>query len=775
MNIKSALLIIILLVNSIAFAGQTRSNNKTEKKKNKRPKIGLVLSGGGAKGFAHIGVIKVLEEAGIKPDIVTGTSMGSIIGALYAIGYSTKDLEKVARTVDWGTALSNAVPLSDIAQEEKNYYSRYVLELSVSKKKVSLPGGLIEGQNLQSLLSYLTRNIHHESDFSRFPIPYACVATDIVHGIPVTLNHGNLSLAIRASMAIPSIFTPVEIDGKLLIDGGWVRNLPVQEAIDMGADIIIAVDVGSSLKKREDLNDLLAIMDQTSWILSTRDTKKQRKLSNYIVDPDTKGIASFDFDQADVIIERGYVAAKKQINEFKKLAKRVYPTGSFNDKIEIPRFYNSYMFDKIVIEGTKHTSKQFVKGLLRIKPGDHVTLDYIKDRIAVVYGSSYYRKVTYSLKSYPDGRQQLYVKVKEKPLAKLKFGIYFDTESSGGVTANLTLRNLAFKNSRLILDTFIAKDMQGKFNYLKYIDRNQHFYLFGGAEYAKDSKFRTHNINEEDATYVYRMFSTDFGMAINFNQNITLGSAIRYRNAWAIPDVNADDVIDKLRDQDFPVNMFFLINTLNRAYYPTDGWRYGLDVSYRINPMQSVTLKDAYKDDQKAVDDNIKLDPYWIFKTWLEKYFEVTKKASVYTSATLYLASHNNIGFNDSQFIGGMVPFFSNSVQFAGSEKSKYIFDHVGKIALGVQFMIFKDLYIKFMANYFNVNYPAVWLNPTLSKDSFEVNGHKMDSNFGGSAEISYDSVIGPVRFIIHKDVYNKKPMFFIGIGYPFRNIFPAF
>ncbi len=216
----------------------------------KRPKVGLVLSGGGAKGLAHIGVLRAMEKAGLTPDYITGTSMGSIVGGLYAIGYSADEIDSIVSTVDWDELLTNEIPLSDIAIEEKEYYGRYIAELPIEGVKVSLPKGLIEGQKLTELLTRLTRPAHGISDFSKFPIPFACVAANIETGLPEVLNKGFLPEAIRASMSIPTVFTPIEIDDKLLVDGGLVRNFPVQEVLDMGADIVIGVFVSSDLESK---------------------------------------------------------------------------------------------------------------------------------------------------------------------------------------------------------------------------------------------------------------------------------------------------------------------------------------------------------------------------------------------------------------------------------------------------------------------------------------------------------------------------------------------
>lgn len=211
--------------------------------KPRRPKIGLVLSGGGAKGLAHVGVLKVLEEAGIVPDYITGTSMGSIIGGLYAIGYTPDEIYNLVTTADWEQLLSKEIDLNSIVIEEKADYGRYLAEMPFSTKDIALPSGLIEGEKFSLLFSQLAWCAAGTDSFTRYPIPFKCYGVDLIDGKLVEFNHGDLALAMRSSMSIPSIFTPVLIqnqeDTLLMLDGGVLRNFPVEEVKAMGADIII--------------------------------------------------------------------------------------------------------------------------------------------------------------------------------------------------------------------------------------------------------------------------------------------------------------------------------------------------------------------------------------------------------------------------------------------------------------------------------------------------------------------------------------------------------
>ena len=240
-----------------------------------RPKVAVVLSGGAAKGIAHIGVLKVLEEAGIQPDIITGTSMGSIIGGMYALGYRADTLEKLILALDWSEVLSDEIPLEKVNFEEKPYFKNHLLELTFQNGHIQAPTGLIYGQQVELLLSRLALPAYTIEKFEDYPIPFQCVAADIAEGEPVILDEGYLPTALRSSMSIPTMFTPIAKDSLLLIDGGLIRNFPVEEAVDMGADIVIGVYTGWKQAELEDLGDLSNIMLQSAFLLSLKDAEAQ--------------------------------------------------------------------------------------------------------------------------------------------------------------------------------------------------------------------------------------------------------------------------------------------------------------------------------------------------------------------------------------------------------------------------------------------------------------------------------------------------------------------
>ena len=231
-------LIILSTLSFVALPLEAQQNAQV------RPKVGLVLSGGGAKGLAHVGVLKVLEEAGLNIDYIGGTSMGSIVGGLYAIGYDADSLEKLVLESDWDRLLSDDISRRNLSIEEKPDNDRFFVTFPLKERKLNLPVGMITGQNIENMFAELCTHISHIRDFDKFSIPYLCIGTDVESGKEMVFHQGYLPACMRASMAIPSVFSPKEIDGRLYVDGGVVNNFPAEHVKAMGADILIGGSSG---------------------------------------------------------------------------------------------------------------------------------------------------------------------------------------------------------------------------------------------------------------------------------------------------------------------------------------------------------------------------------------------------------------------------------------------------------------------------------------------------------------------------------------------------
>ncbi len=417
-----------------------------------RPKIGLVLSGGGAKGLAHIGALKVLTEAGIYPDYITGTSMGSIVGGLYAIGYSLEELEDLAIKLDWDNYFNDALERKYLPIEERGTADFYQLTFPVEKGKVELPKGLVRGQKINLLLSRITARSHGVESFDDFPIPFRCVATDFETGDAAVLTKGSLGDAIRASMSIPSAFEPFDLDGRLLIDGMAVRNLPVEDVKAMGADIIIAVDVGGPLYTKEDISSLIVVMDQTSSYRIVESVNWQSKFADIVIKPNLEGLSVLSFDQADTLIQRGWQATKDSLERVLTIldGERGGKPTSILEQVEI------IQLDTVEVVGVDERGEALIRKLLQFKIGEEYTMEEVESRFQKLLGSRFVKDVRYRV--IPVGLDyKLVIYATPQSGNFIKVGMNYDSHVKAGFLFNATLSNWLLNGSKLSLDLKISE------------------------------------------------------------------------------------------------------------------------------------------------------------------------------------------------------------------------------------------------------------------------------------------------------------------------------
>ncbi len=405
-----------------------------------RPKVGLVLSGGGAKGFAHIGTLQMLDSLKIPVDYIVGTSVGGIVGALYAIGYSGFDLEKIAFNIHWQEIFTDRPSRVLLPYFEKKDTGKYQIEFGLEKMKLAAPSGLIFGQNISLLFSSLTFPYEGIDDFDNLPIPFRCVTVDLVTGNQVVLKNGSLSKAMRATMAAPSIFSPVEWDNFLLVDGGLVNNLPIDVAKEMGAEIIIAVDLERPLMERKDLNSGLAILQQTIALIGEKYSKKNVEKADILIKPDLKGYFAADFfddDRIKNIINIGKDAAHQSLSQLVAL-KEKYKLQKIEvlDKLEqsekerrnfrLMITEGESVISSIAVAGNENLSSLFIHNLLGLKSGDRLNIKKLHRCIMEMYGLGYFEQIQYNLESIGQNQVNLKLTVKELPRRKLRLGIRYD-------------------------------------------------------------------------------------------------------------------------------------------------------------------------------------------------------------------------------------------------------------------------------------------------------------------------------------------------------------
>ncbi len=490
----------------------------------RRPKVGLVLSGGGAKGIAHVGVIKVLEEAGIRVDYIAGTSMGSIVGAMYAIGYDAATLEKLALTMDWNDILADAVSHRDMSLQEKLGDGRYAFSFPLRNGRISLPSGFISGQKLSMELSRLTLPVHRVRDFSHFPIPFACVATDIETGKPRVFDGGFLPDVLRASMAIPSIFTPVEIDGRLYSDGGIVLNFPVSVARARGVDIVIGVDVQAPLYRKDELDSLAKIMEQSVYFLGELSNERERSLCDALITPDVAGFTASSFDDPRELIRRGEEAARKKLPEILALLRDV-PARAPAETVPLSQRTDKRLITGIKIRGLNRVSRSLVRGALGLKTPSMLSHEEIESAISRVYGTMFFERVDYRLEPDPPG-DILVLRVKESTTDWFRLGLHYDSDQNAALLLNTTFRNIAGEGSKLSIDLNLSESPMVETSYFIQTGLRPGIGTGVIVWYSKFDVFIYQN-DELIADLDYRTYGGDFLLFTTFSNPFALGGAVQ--------------------------------------------------------------------------------------------------------------------------------------------------------------------------------------------------------------------------------------------------------
>lgn len=447
-----------------------------------RKKIGLVLSGGGAKGYAHIGVLKVIEQAGIKIDFIGGTSIGAVVGGLYASGYNANQIDSIFKSTDFDALITDFIPRSSKNFYEKRNDELYAFSLPLKKFKVGIPASLSKGMYNYNLLTRLTHNVRHVRDFNKLPIPFLCIATDIENGEQVILNKGCLPLALLASSAFPTLFSPVEIDGKLLVDGGVSNNYPLDEIRKLGADIIIGVDIQDDLKKKTELDDATKILVQITNLQMIQKMKQNIANTDIYIKPNLKGFGIISFSDGQEIIKKGEEAAFIVYEKIKQLSN--FPENPAINEYKITS--DSLSIKNVNHNELEHYTKSYILGKLGFKYKKVFNYNDIKTGIDNLSVTQNFSSIKYSLEK--NGLyDNLNLELTENPQnIFLKFGIHYDGLYKGGLLLNLTKKKSLFKNDVASFDFVLGDNF--RFNLDYYIDNGFHWSFGLKSKYNRFTK-----------------------------------------------------------------------------------------------------------------------------------------------------------------------------------------------------------------------------------------------------------------------------------------------
>ena len=756
--------IIILLVAAL-MSGMVSAQEKKEEPQ--RKKVAVVLSGGGAKGMAHIGVLKVLEKAGIPVDIVTGTSMGSIIGGLYAIGYNSHSLDSMVRVQDWSYVITDKEDLRRQSLSDRKKQNTYLFNTGLTiGKKDNNAGGIIKGKNLAELFQQLCTGYTDSLDFTRdLEIPFACVATDIITNEEVDFHSGRLPQAMRASMAIPAAFSPVRIGDKVLVDGGLKNNYPVDIAREMGADIVIGVTVQGPPKEAEDMGGTMSILSQIIDVNCKNKVDENIKMTDLHMAVDTKGYnaASFTLAAIDTLIRRGEEEAMRHWDQIIALKKRIGIDDTFKPIIHYPLrpevMTEEHSIIDVTFENMTPQDERFLRQKFNLNQGDiinatleqeittsmRVDLFYQTAECRVIPGKRSKvtpRSIRPSLEvawSEADGvhviltagkrkSMQLYVGARydNEEYASVQVGLEIPLKTAMPVNTDITLRlgkRLMAKGELMIHPRFFTRPT------LSYTFRRNDVdvYLEGDLDY--NIRYNQFQAEFTPINFDLRHFNLQFGLRWDY---------MHYRNKLG-SESSKQVTLENEHFYSYRVRTEY--NSEDNWNFPTRGARFKAEYAY-------LTDNFAKLDDKPGMSE---VNANWRVSFTFGKRF--TLQPMVYGrllfGSTIPPVFGNTIG---GDWFGHYV---EQQMPFAGIGNMEYIDNQFVAAQLQAQQRIGGSNYVILRVAGAQRTDKVKWLldHRTL---------------LGVQAAYYYDTMFGPVGATVGYSNRTKKPYFFLNLGYEF-------
>jgi NTE family protein len=534
----------------------------------KTPKVALVLSGGGAKGFAHIGVLKVLEEEGIPIDMIVGTSMGGLVGGVYSLGYNASELEAIVKSLNWETTLSDDVPRALLSRNDQQIKQRYIFSLPISGK-LSLPQGVIKGQNVLNIFCGLAGNVPFNADFSKFPIPFACIATNLETGKEVVLRNGFLPSAMFSSMAIPVAFQSSDHEGLLLVDGGIVNNFPTDVAKKMGADIVIGVDIRKDYYDRKNLNSFNNVIGQLVNFLDHAKDTVNKALCDITVKPDITGfsVSSFTRQAVDSLILRGEKATRDILPQLRKLKEqcKLQPRPISRDLIMSERWH----ITNLTFSGNYHLEPDFLLKNFALEIPGNYSADEIKQAIDKLYGLGGFERVYYNLIDNENGKI-LNLNLTAKRFFSQNIGIKANTIDGAAILINTTQKN--YKNIFGLLSASVELSVNPEISLVAETNKTN----LPTLGLSLKGKYQNYNIFESGekilkANIFYSAGSVYFYQP--FMRRFVLGMGVQeeYFNGNIFQKINVQDAPGKVDYFLTSAYSYLSFDNMDDFYFPTRG------------------------------------------------------------------------------------------------------------------------------------------------------------------------------------------------------------
>ena len=780
----------LILTLSLSFTAYSQDTTTVKS----RPKVGLVLSGGGAKGAAHIGVLKYIEEAGIPIDYIAGTSMGSIVGGMYALGYTSDEILDIIKTVDWDRLISNHVDRKKISYTNKSEdYTQLITvpfsmgtdeeELQSRSFKNSLPTGIVSGDNLINLFNSLSVGYCDPVDFNDLPTPFLCIATNVINGKADILDKGVFSKSLRASMAIPVLFDPVKINDTLYADGGLLNNFPAEQCRAMGADYVIGVSMSPGLESDpQKLSSVFSQVKQLKEIITDKDFKNYHNLCDIFISPDLKGVGmlSFNAESVAVITESGYEAAAKQEDKFKALKEKLIieeTPQSPKAKKAVNILKDKVLVSGIEMHGVEKDIERWIRRRCSVKVGDYVCKEDIDKSVSLYYGTGNYNSITYTLHEDPSSENAYILRFKfiENQPHDLGIGFRFDTQDMLSVLLHLGVNSNRMSGFKTDISAKLGGNqwLETNFSYghllyprinLSYNFRNSELDAYDMDELLMNMKFLQHKFR----LYLSENYSRTVSVGIGLESELLTPRKVMYMH---------HEALNKDHQQINTLGSFAYVHydNLNKANFPTRGVKGKIDFTWKdmmfnskgTNGMALGSIVFGFEGYIPVIEDRFVLVP------------------QVYGSVLFGNGATNGNSYGWNPIFQGPVPaypamnnviggaemgrYIDQQLPFIGINKISLAFNNIAIARIDFRTRLFKNHYLTpiinyarssvDMQNFFKERDELKW------SDMYEYNASNW---WGAGVRYSIDSKMGPISFDISSSNISKTANFYFSLGHYF-------
>ena len=763
-----------------------------------RPKIGLVLSGGGAKGAAHIGVLKYIEQEGIPIDYIAGTSMGAVVGGMYALGYSADEILDVISSVDWERLISNNVDRKKISFRNKQEKGSHIISVPFSMKsrqedirsrsfRNSLPDGIISGDNLINLFNSLSVGYSDSMSFNKLQTPFICIATNMMNGKADVLDRGVLTKAMRASMAIPILFDPIKIGDTLYADGGLVSNFPADQCRAMGADYIIGVSMSPGLEDNPNkLTSLLTQVKQLKEIITDKEFENYHKKCDIFISPDLRGVGMLSFNAESIarVTQSGYDAALAQDANFKALKEEVLIDAAEDQLLHNPNhkkvvniLHNKVRISKIELMGVGKSIEKWMRRACTVHIGDTVGKAEIDESVSIYYGTGSFESITYTLHEDANTPDDYILKFNfvDKPAHNFGLGFRFDSQDMLSVLLHIGVNNNRMSGFKSDLDAKLGGNQWLKLNLsyghllyprvnLAYHFRNSELDVYDMDKLEMNTKFLQHK---------FRLYLSE-----NYSRTFSIGGGVEaefYTPRKVMYSLNDVSDLDYKSVNTLGAFAFLQFDNLNRTRFATKGVKGNVNFTWRdvtfnskgMNALQLGSVVFGFEGYIPVIKDRLVIVPQLYGGFLFGQGARNGAKEGwnpIFQGPVPCYPSMNN-------FLGGaeMGRYIDQHLPFIGLNKPSFAFNNLAIVRADIRTRVYKNHYLTAMFNY---GRSAIDMSNFFKQSDTLLWSELYDYNasnwWGGGIRYSIDTKVGPLNFDISTSNISKSVNLYFSFGYYF-------